>query len=447
MEVGPDGSLLAATGGRDIVLLDAATLTEVHRLQGHADWIQALRFSPSGALLASGSDDDTTIVWDVATGTRRELLHGSSTDVWGVGFSPDEGTLYTTSGPTLLTWDLVGDRRFIARHTFPTSSRSQISPGVEGAFPSPTAAATAFTGCPDDDGPALLQFLDNETGQAGAPIDTGHRCYGWFAWRPDGQRFATTGDDGFVRIWDWRTGELLTEHHVAPEHISALDYSGDGQRIVVTQRSGNTFAIDAETLEADGQPAQVDGEIRQVYASPDNHTAIVLTADRFVHVDLDTGRVVHQGEADIELLSGAFSPDGRRFAVGGFDGAVRVLDVATGRWVSPPTAAHSSSVFVSSAGDSSFVSGSDDGAIILWDAGTGAPGDKLPEPTNGAGRYGHILPDGHTPWITSSDWAVETWDTRPEHWIDVACDIAGRNLTEAEWTESFPGRPYRPTCP
>jgi hypothetical protein len=51
-------------------------------------------------------------------------------------------------------------------------------------------------------------------------------------------------------------------------------------------------------------------------------------------------------------------------------------------------------------------------------------------------------------WITSSsDWAIETWDTLPDHWIDVACDIAGRNLTEAEWTETFPDRPYHQTCP
>jgi WD40 repeat protein/DNA-binding SARP family transcriptional activator len=448
MEVSPDGSLLAIAGGTDVVLLDATTLAEVRRLRGHSEWVQTVRFSPSGALLASGSDDRTAIVWDVATGTRRELLRGSSTDVWGVAFSPDEGTLYSSSGPTVLTWDLVGDRRFVPRGRLPASNSAPISPAVEGAFDSPTGEATAFTGCPTVDGPAVLQFVDNTTNQALAPIDTGHRCYGWFAWRPDGQRFATTGDDGFVRIWDWRTGQLVAERHVAPEHVSGLDYTRDGQRIVVTQRSGTTYALDADTLEADGPPAHVEGEIVQLYASPDNHTAIVLTSDRFVHVDLDTGEVIHQGEADFDLLSGAFSPDGRRFAVGGSDGAVRVLDVATGQWVAPPTAAHAGSAFVSSAGDSRFVSGGADGAIILWDADTGAPGDKLPGPSTGVGRVGRMLPDGHTVRIASPpDWTVETWDTRLDHWIDVACSIAGRNLTEGEWNDAFPGRPYHQTCP
>ncbi len=69
--------------GRTSCIIDAATLTEVRRLQGHADVLQVIRFSPSGALLASGSDDRTAIVWDVATGERRELLSGH--DAGGVG--------------------------------------------------------------------------------------------------------------------------------------------------------------------------------------------------------------------------------------------------------------------------------------------------------------------------------------------------------------------------
>ena len=38
-------------------------------------------------------------------------------------------------------------------------------------------------------------------------------------------------------------------------------------------------------------------------------------------------------------------------------------------------------------------------------------------------------------------------DTRPEHWMEVACTIAGRNLTESEWSDAFDDRPYDETCP
>jgi hypothetical protein len=31
--------------------------------------------------------------------------------------------------------------------------------------------------------------------------------------------------------------------------------------------------------------------------------------------------------------------------------------------------------------------------------------------------------------------------------VDFACRAAGRNLTEAEWQEYFPGEEYRNVCP
>ena len=151
--------------GKDIVILDAATLTEVRRLQGHSDVLQVIRFSPSGALLASGSDDRTAIVWDVTTGERQELLTGHSSGVWGVDFSPDEDTLYTTAGRTVLTWDLTGQRRFIARR--PLAERAEPA----WAHASPTGDAVAYLGG-DVTG---LHFVDLRTG----PNRTPHRHRPW----------------------------------------------------------------------------------------------------------------------------------------------------------------------------------------------------------------------------------------------------------------------------
>ena len=31
-------------------------------------------------------------------------------------------------------------------------------------------------------------------------------------------------------------------------------------------------------------------------------------------------------------------------------------------------------------------------------------------------------------------------------WLQTACDIAGRDLTRAEWDRYLPGREYRATC-
>ncbi len=45
--------------GDEVVLYDAATLTERARLRGHTEVVETLEFSGDGTLLASGSADGT----------------------------------------------------------------------------------------------------------------------------------------------------------------------------------------------------------------------------------------------------------------------------------------------------------------------------------------------------------------------------------------------------
>jgi len=451
MEMSRDGSLLAVAGGNEIALLDPATLTEVRRLQGHSQWVEVIRFSHDSKLLASGSDDRTVIVWDVATGEQREVLRGYASHVDGVGFSPDDETLYTTSGQTWLAWDLAGARRFVGRRRLAEPADTGGS-GV--VLPSPTGEAVAYLTSTTDDttgrSVALLQFLDVDQGRARPAIDTRHGEIfgdGDAAWRPDGQRLATAGVDGFIRVWDGHSGELLTERQLATEVITGLSFTSDGHHLVVAEEPGRLFTVDAETLEPDGEPIQLSIKgCCFLASSPDNRTAVALGLDRFAVVDLATGRVTHEGEVGFAPEPGDFSPDGRRFAVGGFLGQLRLLDVERGEWLGPPQTAHEAGVVVAYSPDgATLASGGADGVIALWDGQTGALLNKV---SSGRPRYVEpaFLPDGHTLLITSPDASVSTWDTRPETWVEFACAVAGRNFTEDEWREAFGSRPYRETC-
>jgi hypothetical protein len=43
---------------------------------------------------------------------------------------------------------------------------------------------------------------------------------------------------------------------------------------------------------------------------------------------------------------------------------------------------------------------------------------------------------------------IVVWDLDPQHWIEAACQLAGRNLTHAEWDQYIGDlAPYRQTCP
>ncbi len=43
--------------------------------------------------------------------------------------------------------------------------------------------------------------------------------------------------------------------------------------------------------------------------------------------------------------------------------------------------------------------------------------------------------------------ALYRWDTTTQHAVDFACDLVGRDFTEAEWARFFGTRPYQQTCP
>jgi WD40 repeat protein len=101
----------------------------------------------------------------------------------------------------------------------------------------------------------------------------------------------------------------------------------------------------------------------------------------------------------------AFSDDGRRLLVLGYDRSLRVYDVETRNQL----------------------------------------GDAIPVGVSFAGAA--LRGDGLEATV-ATDQGIAVWDLDPDHWVDAACQLAGRNLTRAESDQYIGGLgTYRRTCP
>jgi WD40 repeat protein len=106
IRISPDGRWVA-TGCEDksVELRDIAS-GDVRSFVGHTKGVLGLAFSPDGRFLVSASDE-SMIVWDVASGARVHTLGGPRRGRDSVSFSLDGRTIAAGGdGGNISLWDL-----------------------------------------------------------------------------------------------------------------------------------------------------------------------------------------------------------------------------------------------------------------------------------------------------------------------------------------------------
>jgi len=91
---------------------------------------------------------------------------------------------------------------------------------------------------------------------------------------------------------------------------------------------------------------------------------------------------------------------------------------------------------------------SDDQTLNLWDM-SATPKRQIGEPFTGFSGFITSLvfaPDGLSLHTGLDDGSLLSWDIDPLSWVELNCELAGRNLTELEWNTIYPEEPYNESC-
>jgi len=266
-------------------------------------------------------------------------------------------------------------------------------------------------------GDRLFRIIDADTGrEVGTPIWGVDRLFTSLG----GARLHAVRDDGWILELDPRTGDANGESWRVEGFPQWISVAPGEDRIAVTHWSDGT------PTDKDTSTSEREGIWLAILSTEDHRILYDQPTEIDAHVMLEDGELIGMDGARM----GRYQTDPFE-RVGTVPGAADDLE--------HPSLSRDARTLLVMAGD---------GTALLYDTATGTRiGEPFPtdvRPLSGAvldyeGRPipvsmpdGFLRPDGLEMALTMPE-GVVTWDLDPDHQLEFACRMAGRDLTENEW--------------
>ena len=348
----PDGKMLVSGEGfaaSPINLWDVASGKKLGVAEGHYGWVSALVFLPDGKTLVSASGDETIRLWDVSEGDKprpKRILRGSKSEVWSLSLFTNGITLISgakdgsicgwdiSSGPanpshfvvpeTIVDWEFGSDGSFITILDHPIGQSLELVEWKGSNYQSKGVEWMIATNIPE----ASINILSG------------------------GQLLGILSTNGILRVLDWRNGQIIHDLTLGDTNLSLIGFLRLSHRCVALNEADGSLSawdiatgrkwplghVDLNKFRVDVNKLAIVFSPCLKFISPNEQWAIFSQGrDRFQLINLLEGKtilVVHDIRQPVRDQSGAaFSPDGNFFAMGSYEGFVKIWEVAPWREV------------------------------------------------------------------------------------------------------------------
>ena len=357
VEFSLDSKRLAVATDIGIWIYNAHTGAEITRIKAQPRGIQAVNtiaFAPDSTTLAvgywvPGSAAGAVEVWDTMTAERLTVLGGDKGSVHALEFSADGTTLASVSWSGTMKyylWEVATGREVLSF----TKTQDRI-PHSKGALVlSQDTHAFASTDV------NTIKIWDVATEGLRQILEGDGNLALTLAFSPDGKALA--GGFQTIRLWDTETGNELSKLDGHTGLVYTMTFSPDAKILASGDTRGKVILwdLDAYTQKPDNKKSTLPSLLRSITGDKPSKT--------------DNKREDHT------LMGHALS--------------IEALDFT--------------------ADSKMLVSGSTDGAAIVWDAETGNPLFTVPGHTGSVKALG-FLEDDKTLISASSDGTLRTWET------------------------------------